>query len=214
MAEVILIVDDEARLRRVVTGILHGAGFQVVEADSGPGALSVLADFPVDAVLIDQSMPGMAGLELTDRIRGLPDYGRVPVLFLSADDDPATRLAALRSGATDFMLKPFPMEEIVARLQAQLQLSARWGRRCGGLQARATTVADLATLGSDLNPAVLSRHICERISAAHGGDGVAVFSWLDHSGGPAMLAASDGGLERFGDVGATLVLRGQAGPWN
>jgi EAL domain-containing protein (putative c-di-GMP-specific phosphodiesterase class I)/CheY-like chemotaxis protein len=213
MADVILIVDDDPVLRAAVAGQLRDAGYSVVEAGSAAAALAMLTDTPIDGVLLDQSMPGPPGIELAARIRGIPRYERVPVLFLSADDTPETRLAALRSGATDFMVKPFPMDEIVARMESQLQLSARWASTVSGLQTRAGIVAELAALGSDLNPAVLSRRICERISSAHGGTAVAVFSWLDRSGEPVMLASSGPGPDVFTDAGPLLALRGESGPW-
>ena len=200
-------------LRAVVAGVVHQAGFSAVEADSAAAALSILAASAVDAVLLDQSMPGMGGLELAERIRHQPRYERVPILFLSADDTPDTRMAALRAGATDFMVKPFPMEELVARLESQLELAARWASTVSGLSARSATVAGLAALGHDLNPAVLSRRICERISTAHAGAGVAVFSWLDRSGEPVLLASTDDGPDPFAEAGAVLALRGEAGPW-
>jgi EAL domain-containing protein (putative c-di-GMP-specific phosphodiesterase class I)/CheY-like chemotaxis protein len=209
----VLVVDDDPVGRSVVAGVLRDAGFRTIEADSGTAALDVLAGFTVDAALIDHSMPGMSGLELTVRVRQMPEYQMLPILFLSATDSPETRMAALDAGATDFMSKPFPYDEIAARLRSQMQLSARWAATVHGLEDRATVVADLAGLGADLNPAVLSRRICERISRAHGGAGVAVFSWLDRSGEPLLLASSGGGPDVFADAGAMLSLRGQVGPW-
>lgn len=213
MADLIMIVDDDPVLRSVVVDVLHGAGFTTIEAESGEAALSALAGRPVDAVLLDQSMPGMGGVELTARIRALPSCERIPVLFLSSADELSIRMAALKAGATDFMLKPFPLEEMLARLESQMQLAASWAATVTGLQSRAETVADLAALGHDLNPSVLSRRICERISRAHGGTAVAVFSWLDRSGKPDMLGSSDSGPDPFSDAGAMLTLRGEAGPW-
>jgi EAL domain-containing protein (putative c-di-GMP-specific phosphodiesterase class I)/CheY-like chemotaxis protein len=209
----VLVVDDDAVGRAVVASVLRDSGYRTIEADSGVAALEVLADYSVEAALVDQSMPGMSGLELTKRIRQQPEYQLVPILFLSATDSPDTRVAALDAGATDFMSKPLPYDEIVARLGAQIQLSARWAATVKGLEDRATTVADLAGLGSDLNPSVMSRKICERISRAHSGAGVAVLSWLDRSGEPLMLASSERGEDVFTEAGALLALRGEAGPW-
>ena len=209
----VLVVDDDPVGRSVVAGVLRDMGFQTVEADSGTAALDILANFAVDAALVDHSMPGMSGLELTARIRQMPEYQMLPILFLSATDSPETKMAALDAGATDFMSKPFPHEEIAARLRSQMQLSARWAATVHRLEDRATTVAALAGMGADLNPAVLSRRICERISRAHGGTGVAVFSWLDRSGEPSLLASSRDGADVFADAGAVMSLRGQVGPW-
>jgi EAL domain-containing protein (putative c-di-GMP-specific phosphodiesterase class I)/CheY-like chemotaxis protein len=210
---VVLVVDDDAVVRSVVSRVLADSGYQTLEAGSGADALDVLSGCSVDAALVDQSMPGMSGLELTARIRGMPGYQVLPILFLSATDSADTRVAALDAGATDFMSKPFPYDELVARIRSQIQLSSRWVATVRGLEHRATTVADLAGLGADLNPAVLSRRICERVSRAHGGAGVAVFSWLDRSGEPLMLASSRRGEDVFRDAGALIALRGESGPW-
>ncbi|HET6963525.1 MAG TPA: EAL domain-containing response regulator [Acidimicrobiales bacterium] len=213
MPPVVLVVDDDAVSRSVVAGVLRQAGLRTVEADSGFAALEVLAEWAVDAALVDHSMPGMSGLELTKRIRQLPDFQLTPILFLSSADSPSTRLAALKAGATDFMVKPLPFEEVVARLEAQMQLSARWGSTVKGLQQRAATVAGLAGLGAEGNPTVVSRLICERISRAHGGAGVCIFSWAERSGEPSLLAVSGRRPEVLREAGAVLGLRGEAGPW-
>jgi EAL domain-containing protein (putative c-di-GMP-specific phosphodiesterase class I)/CheY-like chemotaxis protein len=213
MLGVVLVVDDDPVGRAVVSRVLGDSGYQTFEAGSGSAALEVLAGYSVDAALVDQSMPGMSGLELTARIRRMPGYQLLPILFLSATDSADTRVAALDAGATDFMSKPFPYDELVARIRSQIQLSSRWVATVRALEHRATTVADLAGLGADLNPSVLSRRICERISRAHGGAGVAVFSWLDRSGEPLMLASSSRGEDVFRDAGALIALRGESGPW-
>ena len=213
MTEAILIVDDDPLLRDLLADALHQAGFVTVSAASATAALETLADRPIDAVIVDEAMPGMGGTDLTGRIRDLAEHARTPVLFLSGDDRAETRLAALRAGATDFMLKPFPFEEVIARLGSQLQLAGRWVATMTGLQARMATLSDLAALGHDMNPSVLSRRICERISRAHDGAGVAVFSWLDRSGEPVMLASSGGGPDPFGDFATLMALRSEVGPW-
>lgn len=210
---VVLVVDDDGVNRAVVAGVLRDAGLHTVEADSGFAALQVLADRAVDAALVDHAMPGMSGLELTQRIRQQPELQLMPILFLSSADSPGTRLAALKAGATDFMVKPLPFEEVVARIEAQIQLSAGWGATVRGLERRAATVAGLAGLGAEANPTTVSRLICERISKAHGGTGVAIFSWVERSGEPALLAAAGHRPEVFAEAGAALALRGEAGPW-
>lgn len=212
----VLVVDDDAVNRSVVAGVLRDAGLRTLEADSGVAALEVLADWEVDAALVDQSMPGMSGLDLTRRIRQIPDCQLMPILFLSSADSPKVRLDALKAGATDFMVKPFPLEEVVARVESQMQLTARWGATVKGLEQRAATVAGLAGLaglGAEASPAVLARLICERISGAHGGAGVAIFSWAERSGDPSLLAASGRRPEVFAEAGAMLALRGETGPW-
>lgn len=213
MPPVVLVVDDDPVARSVVAGVLRDTGTQTLEADSGFAALEVLEDRRVDAVLVDHSMPGMSGLDLTRRIRQRPEYQLVPILFLSAADSPGTRIEALEAGATDFMVKPMPFDEIIARLESQMRLSGRWSATVRGLEERAATVVGLAGFGAEANPTVMSRLICDRISSAHSGTGVAVFSWAERSGEPALLATSGGRSDVFAGAAAALALRGENGPW-
>ena len=213
MPRVVLVVDDDAIARSVVAGILRDAGFRTVEADSGAAALEVITDWPVDAVLVDQSMPGMSGLELTQRIRQLPEYQLVPILFLSAADSPDVRIAALNAGASDFMVKPLPYDEVVARVEAQMRLSSRWASTVRGLEDRAATVVALAGLGTESNPSVVARLVCERIAKAHADVSVAVFSWAERSGEPALLAAEGPSTEVFVDAAPLLAMHADTVPW-
>lgn len=213
MPPVVLVVDDDVVARSVVSGVLRDAGFRTVEADSGVAALEMITDWPIDAVLVDQSMPAMSGLELTERIRELPEYQLVPILFLSAEDSGALRITALKAGASDFMVKPIPYEEIVARVEAQMRLSSRWASTVRGLEDRASTVVALAGLGSEPNPSVTARLICERIARAHGDVSVAVFSWTERSGEPALLAAHGAFIEAFEDGAPLLAMHADTVPW-
>jgi EAL domain-containing protein (putative c-di-GMP-specific phosphodiesterase class I)/CheY-like chemotaxis protein len=210
---VILIVDDDPIARSVVAGVLREASIRTIEADSGRAALEVLAEWRVDAALIDQNMPGLSGLELTRRIRRLPEHQLLPILFLSADESAETRVNALRAGATDFISKPTPFDELVARLESQIALSSRWARTVHGLERRAATVVDLAGLGSEANPAVMARLICERIARAHGGAAVAIYSLVEGNGGPTPIARSGAASELWPDPAALSRLRGETMPW-
>ena len=209
----VLVVDDDPLARSVAASVVRDAGLQAVEADSGPAALAIVADRRVDAALVDHSMPGMSGLELTKLIRRMPDYELIPILFLSAADSHETRVEALRAGATDFMAKPLPFDEVVARLRSQLQLSSRWAATLRDLESRAATVVSLAGLGAETNPAVSARMVCERISKTHGGVGVAIFSWAERNGEPDLLASAGRKPEVFAEAGAALARRGDGGPW-
>lgn len=217
---VILVVDDDGIGRSVVAGVLRDAGMRTLEADSGAAALEVLADWRVDAVLVDQSMPGMSGLELTRLIRVRAEHALTPILFLSAVDSHETRLAALRAGATDFMVKPIPYDEIVARLEAQMELSGRWAATVHALEQRAGTLVALAGLGCEPELQVLAGMVCERLSTAHGGNRVAIYACVDSTDQPTPLAAAGGpasGAASGGDLldpaGRVLALRGDPVPW-
>lgn len=209
----VLVVDDDPLVRAATATVLRESGLDVQEAGSGPAALAALACRPVGAVLVDQSMPGMSGMELTRRLRAMPAFRMIPVLFFSADDEPATRLAALRNGATDFMVKPLPFDEVVARVHAQLRVVMEWESAVSRLEGRASTVADLAALAVDEVPELTAQVMCERISASHCGAGVAIYSWDERRPELVLMAGTGSLWPLSGDPTMALRLRGDSGPW-
>ncbi|MGI5268294.1 response regulator transcription factor [Nonomuraea sp. CA-218870] len=119
----ILAVDDDPAILRALRRGLRLEGFGVDTADSGAGALELVAVRRPDAVVLDVSMPGMSGIEVCARLR---DGGTdVPVLMLSAMDEVADRVAGLAAGADDYVVKPFDLAELVLRLRALLRRAGR-----------------------------------------------------------------------------------------
>jgi EAL domain-containing protein (putative c-di-GMP-specific phosphodiesterase class I)/FixJ family two-component response regulator len=171
----ILVVDDEEATRNAYVRVLTKARFRTCEAESGEVALQQLADRSVDAVVLDQQMPGMTGMELTAAIRTHTSHDRTPVLFVSGDGSAATRIRALEAGAADFMVKPVNLAELVARVEAQLRAQATWQTAVRSLSRRAEAVASLADLGAELDPAATASVLCERISQAQGGAPVGLY---------------------------------------
>lgn len=114
----VLIVDDEEPLRRLVRPYLEAEGFAVSEAADGPSALDALRHRDVDLALIDVMLPGYDGFELLRRIR---DSSGIPVIMLTARRDEGYRVSGLRQGADDYVVKPFSLPELVARVVAQLR---------------------------------------------------------------------------------------------
>jgi DNA-binding NtrC family response regulator len=109
-ARTVLIAEDEANMRRVLSALLERDGFRVLEAPDGTAALALLAKEPIDAVLTDLRMPKMNGLELLQAVRrGQPD---VPVVMLTAHGTVGSAVEALKQGAFDYLTKPFDPEEI------------------------------------------------------------------------------------------------------
>jgi two-component system response regulator MprA len=129
----ILVVDDDAGLRRALRRVLVAQGFEVEVADGGDEALTRLREHTFDLVVLDVMMPGRDGIEVCERLRAVGD--RSPVLMLTARDAVRDRVAGLDAGADDYLLKPFANEELVARVRALL-------RRTGGDTDR-LTFADL-----------------------------------------------------------------------
>jgi two-component system response regulator MprA len=118
----VLVVDDEGAVRDALARALSGAGHEVELAADGAEALARLAAGPpVDAVVLDILMPGVDGLEVCRRLRAGGD--RVPVLMLTARDAVGDRVAGLDAGADDYLVKPFALEELLARLRALLRRS-------------------------------------------------------------------------------------------
>jgi two-component system alkaline phosphatase synthesis response regulator PhoP len=118
MAGNVLLVEDEENLASLVAAYLEREGYGVVSVSSGADALRVLAREPVRLVVLDLALPDMDGLDVCRQIR---TRSSVPVVMLTARDDPPDRLAGLAAGADDYIGKPFSPLELVARMKAVLR---------------------------------------------------------------------------------------------
>jgi two-component system, OmpR family, response regulator MprA len=117
----ILVVDDEPAVREAIDRALRLDGYRTELAGDGRMALSAIATAPPDAVVLDVLMPEVDGLEVCRRLRAAGD--RTPVLVLTARDAIADRVRGLDAGADDYLVKPFALEELLARLRALLRRS-------------------------------------------------------------------------------------------
>lgn len=118
----ILLVDDVAANLRVLAEMLKEDGYRTRSALNGEAALRAAEADPPDLVLLDVMMPGMDGYETCRRLKELPGLSAVPVVFLSALDDPADKVKAFSSGGVDFVTKPFHLEEVRARVNTHLRI--------------------------------------------------------------------------------------------
>jgi signal transduction histidine kinase len=123
----ILVVEDEPENIRFLGQLLAGQGYQVHVADSGERALealdSILAGTRLDLVLLDILMPGgMDGIETCSRLKSRQDMRNVPVIFLTGKDDSETMVRAFDSGGADYLLKPFDIKVLLARVKTHLEL--------------------------------------------------------------------------------------------
>ena len=116
---VVLLVDDDAAIRRAVGAGLELEGFRVVRASGGRAALAAVESVAPAVILLDLAMPDLDGLEVLRRLRAGGDD--VPVCVLSARDEVDDRVRGLQAGADDYVVKPFALEEVTARLQALLR---------------------------------------------------------------------------------------------
>jgi two-component system KDP operon response regulator KdpE len=116
----VLLVEDDATLRRVMRAQFRAWDYSVLEASSGEEALGVASETPPDLIVLDLGLPGVDGL---DTIRYLRTFSAVPVIVLTVRDALADKVGALESGADDYVVKPFEPEELRARARAQLRRS-------------------------------------------------------------------------------------------
>jgi len=124
----VLVIDDDADIRGLVTELLERAGLSVEQAEDGRSGLRALHKTPPDLVVLDLSMPDLDGWQTLERIR---DLSEVPVLMLTARGEELERVRGLQAGADDYVVKPFGRQELLARVQALLR---RAGREAGRQQ--------------------------------------------------------------------------------
>lgn len=115
----VLVVDDEPGVRASLVRALGLEGFEVTEAGDGEEALERVLEQPHDVVVLDVAMPGIDGLEVCRRLRRSGE--RVAVLMLTARDAVDDRVAGLEAGADDYLVKPFALKELIARIRALLR---------------------------------------------------------------------------------------------
>lgn len=145
--ERVLVVDDEAQIRRALRTSLAGHGYAVEVAEDGESALAMLAARPPDAMVLDLVMPGTDGFAVLSHTR---EWTSLPIIVLSARGDERDKVAALDLGADDYLTKPFGIEELLARLRAVL-------RRAGIPSEPRVTIGDLVI--------DLARHVVTRNGA-------------------------------------------------
>jgi two-component system response regulator PhoP len=122
----VLVVEDETHLRERIAATLRAQGHVVDESGEGREALYMGQEYPLDVVVLDLGLPGMSGLELLGEWRA--QGRRFPVLILTARGSWQEKVAGLEAGADDYLVKPFQMEEVVARLHALVRRAAGWAR--------------------------------------------------------------------------------------
>jgi two-component system response regulator MprA len=137
----VLIVDDDASVRRMLDRSLRAAGFEVETAVDGGAALMAVERSVPEVIVLDVGLPGLDGLAVCRRLRA--KGVSVPIIMLTARDAVPDRVAGLESGADDYLVKPFATEELVARLRA---LARRGRPEAGGLAVGGLTLDSEARL--------------------------------------------------------------------
>jgi len=124
MAPKILIVEDEADLALMLRYNLEAEGFEVSAAASGDEAVEAMHEGVPDLILLDWMLPGLSGIELCRRWRSRDETSRIPIIMITARGEEEERVRGLETGADDYVVKPFSVPELVARVQALLRRSS------------------------------------------------------------------------------------------
>ena len=117
----VLVVEDEPAQRALLAWNLAAEGFRVTEAATGDEAVEALDLDPPDVVLLDWMLPGPSGIEICRRLRARAGTRAIPVIMLSARAEEADRIRGLEAGADDYVVKPYAVAELMARVRAQLR---------------------------------------------------------------------------------------------
>ena len=114
----VLVVDDETQISRVLKTTLNSQGYEVKTASNGEAGFDAISDWLPDLLITDLSMPGMSGIELCRAVR---ERSNIPIIVLSVRGEEKTKIEALDAGADDYVTKPFSVNELLARVRANLR---------------------------------------------------------------------------------------------
>ena len=142
MPKAIVVVEDDESIREMLRYYFHSVGYGVEDFESGEDYFQAVHDVQPDLYILDIMLPGMDGLEILRRLRGAPDTAHIPVIMLTARTAELDRVKGLEQGADDYVVKPFGIMELQARVKAVL-------RRTG----RPQTPASLKCDGLEIDPA-------------------------------------------------------------
>lgn len=117
----VLVVDDEPAQREVLGYNLEAEGFEVAQAVNGEEALLLVEEARPDIVVLDWMMPEVSGIEVCRRLKIRPETREIPVIMLSARSEELDRVRGLETGADDYVIKPYSVVELMARVRAQLR---------------------------------------------------------------------------------------------
>lgn len=117
----VLLVEDEPAQREVLAYNLEAEGFDVLRASDGEEALMLLEETPPDIVLLDWMLPNVSGIEVCRRMKSRSESRAIPVIMISARSEEVDRVRGLETGADDYVVKPYSVAELMARVRAQLR---------------------------------------------------------------------------------------------
>lgn len=120
-APTVLVVEDEGAQREVLVYNLEAEGYDVLQADAGDAAWEMARDEGPDIILLDWMLPEVSGIEICRRIKSHPDTRAIPVVMISARSEEVDRVRGLETGADDYVVKPYSVRELMARVKTQLR---------------------------------------------------------------------------------------------
>lgn len=123
LAPSVLVVEDEPAQREVLAYNLAAEGFRVQQADNGEEALLIVAEETPDLIVLDWMLPSVSGIEVCRRLKSRADTKNVPIIMLSARSEETDLVRGLETGADDYIVKPYSVAELMARVRTQLRRS-------------------------------------------------------------------------------------------
>lgn len=129
----ILVIEDEAAQREILTYNLESEGYRVSKADDGEEGLLIVAEDTPDVIVLDWMMPHLSGIEVCRRLKSRSATRTIPVIMLSAKSEEVDKVRGLETGADDYVVKPYSVSELMARVRTQLR------------RVRPTTVGEVLT---------------------------------------------------------------------
>jgi len=117
----ILVVEDEAAQREVLVYNLEAEGFRVTQGADGEAGLLAVAEDPPDVIVLDWMMPHLSGIEVCRKLTARPETRQIPIIMLSARSEEVDMVRGLETGADDYVVKPYSVSELMARVRAQLR---------------------------------------------------------------------------------------------
>jgi len=219
-ANPVLVVDDDVAIRRLYSIALQRAGFETSEASNGRKALDAIAKVPFSAILLDNHMPEMEGLEVIKALRSREDTATLPIILITGATEVAQRVQGLQAGASDYLTKPVELDELVARVRSQLRGQAAWMHKVEGhLRERAAIARALAQIKPADTPEATAAIICMELSLLHQLKTVTMFAFGD---GDLVIPIGRYGDPVLGEVvgelldpraARYLLDRAEGGPW-
>jgi len=175
----VLVIEDEDSLRNKLVERLKGEGYAVDAAANGDDGLYLGREFPIDVAVVDLGLPGISGIEV---IRKLRDEGKkFPILILTARSRWQDKVEGLEAGGDDYLVKPFHVEELLARLKALMRRAAGWAKSeivCGPVTLNQSTQQVLVN-GSELELTAFEYKVLEYLML-HSGEVVSKATLTDH----------------------------------